>query len=178
MASVTAFLTTRLTLTVSREKSAVARPTTRKFLGFSFTAGTTAKRRIAPKALARFKAKVRTLTRRTRGVSLAQMVTELATYVTGWRGYFSYCETPTVLTDLDSWLHRRLRCVVWKQWKRGRHRFAELRRRGVGCDLAAQSAGSPHGPWRLSRSPALSLALPGAFFASLGLPRLSTRSVA
>ena len=178
MASVTAFITTRLKLKVNREKSAVARPAARKFLGFSFTAGRRAKRRIAPKAIARFKAKVRKLTRRTRGVSLEQMVTELATYLTGWRGYFGYCETPTVLTDLDSWLHRRLRCVVWKQWKRGRHRFTELRRRGVGCDLAAQSAGSPHGPWRLSRSPALSFALPGAFFASLGLPRLSTRSVA
>jgi RNA-directed DNA polymerase len=175
MDSVTAFITARLKLKVNREKSAVARPVARKFLGFSFTAGTSPKRRIAPRATARFKAKVRMLTQRTRGVSLAQMVRELATYLTGWRGYFGYCETPTVLRDLDSWLHRRLRCVVWKQWKRGRHRFAELRRRGVGRDLAAQTAGSPHGPWHVSRSPALSFALPGAFFDSLGLPRLSAR---
>jgi RNA-directed DNA polymerase len=178
MESITTFITTRLKLKVNREKSAVARPAARKFLGFSFTAGPTPRRRIAPKAMTRFKARIRTLTRRTRGVSFEQMVRELATYLTGWRGYFGYCETPSVLTDLDSWLHRRLRCVAWKQWKRGPRRFAALRHHGVGRDLAAQTAGSPHGPWHLSRSPALSFALPGAFFDSLGLPRLSARSTA
>jgi RNA-directed DNA polymerase len=80
-----------------------------------------------------------------------------------------------VLANLDSWIHRRLRCFQWKQWKRGRRRFAELRRLGVGKDLAAQTAGSPHGPWRLSRSPAMSFALPGAFWERLGLPRLIAR---
>ncbi len=178
MEHISTFITTRLKLNVNREKSAVARPAARKFLGFSFTMGVVPKRRIAPKAITRFKARARVLTRRTRGVSLEQMVKELATYLTGWRGYFGYCETPSVLTDLDSWLHRRLRCVAWKQWKRGRRRFAALRHHGVGRDLAAQTAGSPHGPWHLSRSPALSFALPGAFFASLGLPRLSARSTA
>jgi len=178
MEGVSAFLTSRLKLRVNREKSAVARPAARKFLGFSFTAGSAPKRRIAPAAVSRFTARVRGLTRRTRGVSLAQMVQELATYLTGWRGYFGRCETPSVLRDLDSWIHRRLRSAVWKQWKRGPRRFAELRRRGVGHDLAAQTAGSPHGPWRLSRSPALSIALPGAYFDSLGLPRLSVRLTA
>lgn len=178
MEHISTFITTRLKLNVNREKSAVARPGARKFLGFSFTMGVVPKRRIAPKAITRFKARVRVLTRRTRGVSLEQMVKELATYLTGWRGYFGYCETPSVLTALDSWIHRRLRCVAWKQWKRGPRRFAALRHRGVGRDLAAQTAGSPHGPWHLSRSPALSFALPGAFFASLGLPRLSARSTA
>jgi RNA-directed DNA polymerase len=173
MESVTAFLTHRLKLRVNQEKSAIARPAARKFLGFSFTRGSNPKRRIAPKAMTRFKTKVRQLTRRTRGVSLPQMVTELATYLRGWRGYFAFCETPSVLRDLDSWVHRRLRCVVWKQWKRGRRRFAELRRLGVGRNLAAQTAGSPHGPWRISRSPALSYAFPGAVFDSLGLPRLA-----
>jgi RNA-directed DNA polymerase len=176
MEGVTAFLTRRLKLRVNREKSAVARPATRKFLGFSFTSGSTPRRRIAPKAITRFKVRVRMLTRRTRGVSLPQMVTEVATYVIGWRGYFAFCETPSVLRDLDSWLHRRLRCVAWKQWKRGRCRFAELRRLGVGRNLAAQTAGSPHGPWHISRSPALSYALPGAYFVSLGLPRLAARA--
>lgn len=175
---VTAFLTRRLKLRVNRTKSAVARPVARKFLGFSFTNRSTPKRRIAPKAITRFKARVRTLTRRTRGVSLTQMITELTPYLRGWRGYFGFCETPTVLRDLDSWVHRRLRCVVWKQWKRGRRRFAELRRLGVGKDLAAQTAGSPHGPWHISRSPALSYALPGAYFISLGLPRLVARAIA
>lgn len=175
---VTAFLTRRLKLRVNREKSAVARPAARKFLGFSFTSGSTPKRRIASKAITRLKARVRELTRRTRGVSLPQMVTELTTYLRGWRGYFAFCQTPSTLRALDSWLHRRLRCVMWKQWKRGHRRFAELRRRGIGVDLAAQTAGSPHGPWRISRSPALSYAFPGTYFDSLGLPRLAARATA
>jgi RNA-directed DNA polymerase len=176
MEGVTAFLTRRLKLRVNQSKSAVARPAVRKFLGFSFTSGSRPKRRIAPTAVNRFKARVRTLTRRTRGVSLPQMVTELAPYLRGWRGYFAFCETPTRLRDLDSWVHRRLRCVVWKHWKRGPRRFAQLRRLGVGQALAAQTAGSPHGPWHISRSPALSYALPGAYFDSLGLPRVAVRA--
>jgi RNA-directed DNA polymerase len=176
MASVTRFIPTRLKLKVNEAKSAVARPAARKLLGFSFTAGTTPRRRIAPQAVARCKARVRRLTQRTRGVSLPQMVRELATFLTGWRGYFGYCETPSVLAMLDSWIHRRLRSVVWKQWKRGRRRFAELQQHGVGGDLAACTAGSPHGPWHISASPALSIALPGAYFHSLGLPRLAASS--
>ena len=178
MASVTRFLTTRLSLTVTAAKSAVARPWERKLLGFSFTSGPTPKRRVALQAVARMKARVRILTRRTRGVSLHQMVRELATYLTGWRGYFDFCETPTVLQALDSWIQRRLRCAIWKQWKRGPRRFAGLRARGVGRDLAAQTAGSPHGPWHLSLSPALSFAFPSAYFQSLGLPRLAARPTA
>jgi RNA-directed DNA polymerase len=178
MTSVTRFLTSRLKLTVNATKSAVSRPVERKFLGFSFTNGRTPKRRVAPKALARLKARVRRFTQRTRGVSLAQMVRELATYLTGWRGYFGYCETPSVLAALDSWIQRRLRCAVWKQWKRGRRRFAALRARGIGRDLAAQTAGSPKGPWHVSRSPALSYALPLTYFASLGLPRLAAQPTA
>src|SRR5207302_10850067 len=136
---------------------------------FSFTRGEQPRRRIAPQALARFKSRVQELTRRTRGASLGQIVKELSVYLVGWRGYFGFCETPSVLRVLDQWLRRRLRAIVWKQWRRGRTRFAELRRRGVGRDLAAQSAGSPHGPWRLSNSPALNLSLPNAYFGSLGL---------
>ncbi len=110
---------------------------------------------IAPKAIARFKEKIREQTRRTRGISLKQMVTQIVTYLRGWLGYFGDCQTPSVLQTLESWLRRRLRSVVWKQWKRGRTRFRELRKRGVSKDLAAQTAGSPHGPWRLANSPAL-----------------------
>jgi RNA-directed DNA polymerase len=175
MASVTQFITRRLKLKVNETKSAVARPWDRKFLGFSFTNGREPKRRIAPKARQRFKDRVRELTRRTRGVSLPVMVNQLAVYLRGWRGYFGFCQTPSVLQDLDSWVRRRLRCVQWKQWKRGKRRFAELRRRGVGKDLAAQTAGSPHGPWRISRSPALSYAMPDAFLRELGLPPLCVR---
>ena len=172
LASVEQFLTKRLKLKVNKAKSAVAAPRVRKFLGFSFTIGANVKRRLAPQTVARFKARVRELTRRTRGRSLAQIIEELSRYLEGWRAYFGFCETPSVLRGLEHWTRRRLRAVSWKQWKRGRTRFAELRRRGVGRDLAAQTAGSPHGPWRLSNSPALALAFPNAALAALGLPLL------
>jgi RNA-directed DNA polymerase len=173
MASIEGFLTKRLKLKVNTAKSAVAQPDTRKFLGFSFMGGKQPRRRIAPQSLVRFRSRVRELTRRTRGKSLAQIVEELSVYLTGWRGYFGFCETPSVLRDLDQWTRRRLRAVTWKQWKRGTTRFAELRRRGVGRDLAARTAGSPHGAWRLSNSPALTIALPNAFLASLSLASLA-----
>jgi RNA-directed DNA polymerase len=170
MESITHFITHRLKLKVNQAKSAVARPGQRKFLGFSFTSEREPRRRIAPKAIARFKERIRERTRRTRGISLQQIVKDLTTYLRGWLGYFGDCQTPSVLQRLEEWLRRRLRSVVWKQWKRGRTRFRELRKRGVGKDLAAQTAGSPHGPWRLANSPALNIALPTAFFAGLGLP--------
>jgi len=175
MAGIERFLAKRLRLRVNRAKSAVTKPSVRKFLGFSFTSRSEPRRRIAPQALARFKAKVRELTRRTCGRSLAQIVKELSVYLIGWRGYFGFCQTPSVLRKLDEWLRRRLRAIAWKQWKHGRARFAELRRRGVGRDLAAQTAGSPHGPWRLSNSPALSLSLPNTYFRSLGLTSVAGR---
>ncbi|WP_456679172.1 group II intron maturase-specific domain-containing protein [Bradyrhizobium sp. LM6.9] len=113
------------------------------------------------------------MTRRTCGRSLEQIAKELSTYLVGWRGYFGFCQTPSVLSALDQWIRRRLRAIAWKQWKRGRTRFAELRRRGVGRDLAAQTAGSPHGPWRLAASPALNIALQTVFFRSLGLASIA-----
>jgi RNA-directed DNA polymerase len=176
MDSVTHFITRRLKLKVNQAKSAVARAGQRKFLGFSFTGEREPRRRIAPKAIARFKERIRKQTRRTRGSSLAQMVKQLVTYLRGWLGYFGDCQTPSVLQSLEAWLRRRLRSVVWKQWKQGRTRFRELRKRNVSKDLAAQTAGSPHGPWRIANSPALALALPNAYFAELGLPPLVVRS--
>jgi hypothetical protein len=136
----------RLKLRLNLPKSAVAMPSQRKFLGFSFTSGTP-RRRIAPQALARFKSRVRELTRRTGGADLAQITAELSRYLIGWRGYFGICETPSVLRNLDGWVRRRLRCIAWKQWRRGRTRFAELRHRGVGKDLA--------GPDRRQRAPSM-----------------------
>ena len=170
--SLTRFLTVKLKLKVNESKSAVARPWERKFLGFTFTSHPEPKRRIAPQALSRFRERVRELTRRTGGVSLVQMMAQLSKYLTGWRGYYGFCQTASVLRDLDSWIHRRLRAVVWKQWKHGSTRYAELRARNVGSDLAAQTAGSPHGPWRIARSPALHSAFPSRSFDALGLPRL------
>jgi RNA-directed DNA polymerase len=175
MTSVTQFISRRLKLKVNEAKSAVARPQDRKFLGFSFTRGRELKRRVAPKALGRFRDRIRELTRRTRGISLERMVGDLATYLRGWRGYFGFCQTPSELEELDAWVRRRIRCFIWKQWKHFTRRVAELRKRGVQKDLAAQTASSSHGPWRISHSPALSYAMPKTFFATLGVPLLANR---
>jgi RNA-directed DNA polymerase len=174
--SITSFITRRLKLKVNERKSAVARPAERKFLGFSLTNAREPKRRIAAKALMRFKRKVRELTGRTRGISLEQMTGELSSYLRGWKSYFGFCETPSVLRSLDRWIRHRLRSVIWKQWKRGKARFRQLSERGIGKDLAARSAGSAHGPWRIAKSQALQVALPASFFDWLGLPHLFVRS--
>ena len=178
MTSLTRFIMSKLKLQVNQQKSAVARPWARKFLGFSFTSAGTPKRRIAPKAVDRFKERIRELTGRNRGVSIERMAEDLSRYLRGWIGYFGKCETPSVLAGLEQWLRRRLRSAIWKQWKRGTVRYAELRRRDVRADLAAQTAGSAHGPWRLADSPALSIALPNAYFDSLGIPRLTVKPIA
>ena len=166
MAGIEQFLAKRLKLRVNKAKCAVAIPSIRKFLGFSFTGGEQPRRRIAPQAIDRFKARVRELTRRTGGQSLGQVAQELSCYLIGWRGYFRFCETPSVLRALDQWIRRRLRAIAWKQWKHGCVRYKKLRRCGVGRELAAKTAGSPRGPWRLSKSPALHIALSDVFFAA------------
>jgi len=173
MRSITRFLTVMLKLKVNEQKSAVARPWVRKFLGFSFTNAGIPKRRIAPQAVDRFKERIRGLTSRTRGVSIERRAEDLSRYLRGWIGYFGKCDARSLLQELDSWLRRRLRSAIWKQWKRSPVRFAELHQRGVGSELAAQTVGSAHGPWRLANSPALSIALPNAYFDSLGIPRLA-----
>lgn len=174
MEGLKAFLSHKLKLKVNESKSAVARPSERKFLGFSFVIWKgEVRRRIAPKAILRFKERVRVLTRRTRGVGIERMIEELGRYLTGWRGYFGFCETPSAMRNLEGWMRRRLRCFLWKQWKRSGTRFKELRDRGVGKDLAAQTVGNAHGPWHLSNSPALAIALNNAYFKSLGLPPLT-----
>jgi RNA-directed DNA polymerase len=172
MTSVTRFLTRRRKLKVNEAKSAVARPGERKFLGFSISGRKEPKRRIAPQVLLRCRQRIRELTQRTRGISLEQMLKELTAYLRGWMSYFGFCQTPSLLKALDEWIRRRLRSMIWKQWKRGSTRYGKLRPLGVGKDLAAQTAGSPHGPWHLANSPALALALPIAYFDALGLPRL------
>lgn len=172
MDSVCHFLATKLRLKVNESKSAVARPEERKFLGFSI-ANDGSERRIAPKALDRFKMRVRELTQRTRGINLPQLVEQLAPYLIGWRGYFQFCQTPRVLSNLDAWIRRRLRMYLWRQWKNGRNRFQELRRRGVSKFQAAVAAGSPTGFWRMSGHPAVQQALRNAYFDSIGLPRVA-----
>ena len=171
MASVSRFLTNKLRLKVNEAKSAVARPEERKFLGFSIS-NDGSQRRIAPKALDKFKAQIRDMTRRTRGVSLQQLIKELKPYIVGWRGYFGFCQTPQVLTNLEARIRRRLRLYLWRQWRTGQNRLKELRHRGVPKFHAAVAAGSPTGLWRMSGHPSVQKALRNDYFDSLGLPRL------
>ena len=175
MATACRFLTTRLRLKVNESKSAVARPEERKFLGFSIS-NDGSERRIASKSLARFKTRVRELTQRTRGVSVERLVEPLARYLIGWRGYFGFCQTPRVLSNLDAWIRRRLRMYLWRQWKNGQNRFKELRRRGVPKFGAAVAAGSPTGFWRMSGHPAVQQALRNAYFDSIGLQKVAAHS--
>ncbi|MER9690184.1 group II intron maturase-specific domain-containing protein [Mesorhizobium sp. M0139] len=99
------------------------------------------------------------MTRRTRGISLPQLINELKPYLIGWRGYFRFCQTPRVLTNLEAWIRRRLRLYHWRQWGNGHNRFKELRRHGVPKFGAAVAAGSPTGFWRMSGRPAVQQAL-------------------
>ncbi len=172
MESITRFITQRLKLKVNETKSAVARPQERKVLGFSFSAGPEVKRVIAPKALDRFKRRIREITRRAKGVSMKTTMEELVPYMRGWRSYFGFCETPVVLQYLTRWVRLRLRAALWRQWKTQRRRRAALIRLGVAERLASNTAGSGRGPWYLARSRALSVGLSNAYFRSLGLPSL------
>src|SRR5450432_1142423 len=172
MASLSAFITQRLKLKVNAQKSAVARPGQRQFLGFSFMNAAEPKRRIAPKALDRFKRKIREITGRAKGVSMKTTMEELAPYMRGWRSYFGFCETPEVLVSLTGWVRRRLRCALWRQWKTVRRRRAALLELGVRPQLAANMAGSGCGPWYLALTKALNVGLSKAYFKSLGLPSL------
>jgi len=172
MEGVTQFITQKLKLKVNEAKSAVARPQERKFLGFSFTAGPEFRRVIAPKALDRFKRRVREITRRAKGVSMTTTIEELAPYMRGWRGYFGFCETPEVLLSLTRWVRLRLRAAMWRQWKTPRRRREALIALGVRERLANNTAGSGLGPWYLAKAKALSVGLSNAYFKSLGLPSL------
>jgi len=125
---------------------------------------------VAQAALERFKDEVRRLTCRTRGESLRRVIADLGTYPAGWRAYCGFSESHLALREMDKWMVRRLRCYLWKQW--GARGYRELRRRGSSIDWAWNTSKSAHGPWRLSRSPALSVALPRSYFDALGLPRL------
>ena len=174
MPSISRFIAQRLKLRVHSAKSAVDHPWNRSFLGLSFTGGKRPKRRkIAPQALARFKARVKALTKRNQGRSLQQVIPPLSRYLRGWKGYFGFCQTPAVLRDLDSWIRHRLRCLQWKHWKTYRRRKAELLKRGISPMLAHTTAWSAKGPWRISHTPGVRIALDNAFFDRMDLYRLS-----
>jgi RNA-directed DNA polymerase len=170
MASIARFITKLLKLKVNEAKSAVDRPQNRKFLGFSFTK--TNRRQLAAKVVQRFREKVRVLTNRTSGRSMGQVMTQLKLYLSGWLQYFGIAQSKQDFRLLDSWIKRRLRCMIWKQWGTRGKRYRELRRLGVRSYTAWVTIKSGHGPWRLSRSPAVQQVLSGAFFKALGLPSL------
>jgi RNA-directed DNA polymerase len=173
MVSLTRFIEGRLRLQVNAQKSAVARPWQRSFLGFTVTDDQQPRRRIADKAVARFKDRVRDLTRRHRGVSLDRMIADLNPLLRGWAGYFGFSQLHE-LTSLDGWTRRRLRCVVWVQWKTRGNRYRELRRLKVTEKAASAAIFSPKGPWRLSSSGALHRAFTNRRFRGLGLFSMDT----
>ena len=127
---------------------------------------------IAPKAVDRFKQRIREITGRAKGVSMKTTMEELAPYMRGWRSYFGFCETPEVLIGLTRWVRLRLRAALWRQWKTPRRRWAALLELGVRPRLARNTAGSGLGPRYLAKAKALSVGLSNAHFKSLGLPSL------
>lgn len=165
-----------LRLRINDQKSAVAPVGERQFLGYSFwvAQGQVIKRGVAAKALAQFKARVRQLTCRTGGRSLEQVAGALREYLVGWVQYFGLADTPRIFQRLDQWIHRRLRALRLKQWKRGTTVFRELRARGVSASVAAKAALCARSWWRVARYEALHFALPGRYFEQLGVPRLAT----
>jgi RNA-directed DNA polymerase len=170
LASITTYVMRTLKLKVNETKSAVDRPWKRKFLGFTFTGRRPNRRTIAKASIDRFKDEVRRITNRTRGVTLQKVINELRVYMVGWKAYFRFSETQRAFKELQKWIKRKLRCYIWKQWSR--RRFHKLVARGVSRDLAWNTVKSAHGPWRLSRSPAMAFAFTHGYFKSLGLPDL------
>jgi len=173
MGSVIRFVEGKLKLKVNREKSAVDRPWKRKFLGFSFLSDQEATIRLAPKTLERFKERIRMITSRTRSVSMEQRIKELNQYITGWTGYFHMASAKKHCETLDKWIRRRLRMCLWKQWKRVRTRYRELRALGVPEYFVHMMANSRRGPWEMSRN--LNNALDTSYWQAQGLNSLLER---
>ena len=169
LASLERFLATRLRLRVNQDKSCVARPWTRKFLGYSVTWDRTARLRVAPAAVKRLKTKLRGLLSRGRGRRLADTVTDLNLATRGWVVYFRLAEVKASFEDMDKWLRRKLRCIVWRQWKRPRTRLRELRRHGLDVTRARVSAFNGHGPWWNAGASHMHAAVPTATLRQLGL---------
>jgi RNA-directed DNA polymerase len=175
MGSVVQFLEKKLKLRVNRQKSKVDRARKVKFLGFSFYKYRGEVRiRVATQSLKRLRRRLRRLTRRTRSGKLEEVIREINQYLRGWIGYFRLADTPSVFEDLDSWIRRRLRQMVWKRWKRGRTRYRELVALGVPRGRAALGAAGKS-PWRMSRTPVVNEALNNAYWQKLGLESVGQR---
>lgn len=172
MKSITHFIEKKLKLKVNQQKSAIDTPDNRKFLGFSFTKYLKPHRiKIADESIKRFKDKIRRLTGRN-SIKMETRISQLSSYITGWKGYFGICEAKSIFNELDSWIRRRLRSVIWVQWKTPRCKIKELLIKGVSEKLAVRIAWSTKGPWRLSHSKAVQMALNNNYFSRLGLPKL------
>lgn len=172
MRGIRAFLEGVLRLRVNEQKSAVARPWKRKFLGYTFTAQRESRLRIAPESVRRLRRKVRERMRAGRGRSLRRTIEELNPLLRGWITYFQLTQTKSVLEDLDGWLRRRLRCLLWRQWKKPRTRARKLRALGLDGERARMSAGNGHGPWWNARASHMHQALPAIYFTRMGLVSL------
>jgi len=172
MESITHFIEKKLGLKVNREKTAIDRPWRRDYLGFSFTPGKDVKIRIAKKSVKKFKQRVRELTCRSKSISMGHRIEKLNQYLMGWCGYFSLAETPSVFKALDGWIRRRLRMIVWKQWKRVRTRYRNLVRLGVHPEKAYIWANTRKSYWRISNSPILHKTLGNSYWNNQGLKSL------
>jgi len=169
MKSVTEFLSKRLRLKVNAEKSAVARPWERKFLGYSMTWHKQPRLKVAPESLRRLKAKVRTIFREGRGRSLSKVIEDLNQLLRGWIQYFRLAEVKGIFEELDGWLRRKLRCLLWRQWKRPFTRAKNLMKRGLEKLRAWRSATNGHGAWWNAGASHLNEAFPKSYFDRLGL---------
>jgi RNA-directed DNA polymerase len=145
--SITCFLAKRLRLQVNQEKSAVARPWERKFLGYALTCHYRPRLRVAPAAVKRAKAFIKAVIRRGRGRALAKVIGDLTSFLRGWMAYFRLCQVKSLFQELDQWIRRKLRCILWRQWKRPRTRARKLIERGVERQRAFTSAFNGRGPW-------------------------------
>lgn len=172
MASLERFLAKRLRLKINRDKSAVARPWERKFLGYSVTVHRESKLKIAPASVQRFKKKLRPLLRRGRGRNLRGLLAELAPILRGWAAYFRLSEVKVTLESLDQWLRRKLRAILWKQWKTWRTRLRELVRLGLDRERAAASALNGRGTWWNAGAAHMNEAVPNALLQRWGLVSL------
>jgi group II intron reverse transcriptase/maturase len=164
----------KLRLPVNESKSAVDLAWNRKILGYSFwvAPGRIIKRRVAGKALATMKERVRLITRRTVGRSIQRVVNELRSYLRGWKEYFRLADTPNVFGELDEWIRHRLRAIHLKQWKRGTTIFRELRARGL-SELSAKRVAANGRRWWKNSAKLINVAFPIRYFDELGLPRLA-----
>lgn len=174
LAATTRYLHTRLKLRVNAEKSAVARPWDRKFLGYSMTFHHQPRLKAAPQSVERLKAKLRNLFRQGRGRNLQRFIAALAPVLRGWITYFRHAEVKGIFEELDGWIRRKLRCLLWRQWKRVYTRAKNLMKQGLAEARAWQSATNGRGPWRNAGASHMNEAFPAQFFDTLGLVSLLT----